>query len=240
MRLGTGSMGSEPTPSFCAILLAAGEGSRLGCIPKSLFRLENETLLVRQLLALTAAGADDIVLVTGYFYQAIEAEAQAAIHALHHKLARIHLIRNHEPQRDQQSSVLLGLQASQDLQLNALSNKQPHDEKSVMIALADQPHIDENDYHACLSFFHHRTTGRSIIYPVVAKTRGNPVILDGHTVRHVLESGQSCKAYIDAHPEQVQHFISDNDHYIVDIDAPCDLQKFQQRTGFNLIAPQNF
>lgn len=233
-------MRSEETPSFCAILLAAGEGSRLGRIPKSLFRLEHESLLVRQLLALTAAGAEDIVLVTGYFHQAIEAEAQAAILALNHKLARIHLVRNHEPQRDQQSSVMLGLQASQDLQLNAALNLQVRDEKSVMIALADQPLMDANDYRACIRFFYDRTTGRSMIYPVVAKSRGNPVVLSGHTVRLVLESGQSCKAYIDAHPEQVQHFISDNDHYIVDIDAPCDLQAFKQRTGFTLMAPQTF
>jgi CTP:molybdopterin cytidylyltransferase MocA len=233
-------MRSEQTPSFCAILLAAGEGSRLGRLPKSLFRLEHESLLVRQLLALTAAGADDIVLVTGYFYQAIEAEAKAAIHAFSHQLARIHLVRNHEPQRDQQSSVLLGLQASQDLQCIAAPNKQIQDEKSVMIALADQPLMGANDYRACIRFFHDRTIGRSIIYPVVAKSRGNPVVLSGHTVRNVLESGQSCKAFIDAHPEQVQHFISDNDHYIVDIDAPCDLQTFQQRTGLTLIAPQSF
>jgi molybdenum cofactor cytidylyltransferase len=233
-------MRSEQTPSFCAILLAAGEGSRLGRIPKSLFRLEHESLLVRQLLALTAAGADDIVLVTGYFYQAIEAEAQAAIHALNHQLARIHLVRNHEPQRDQQSSVLLGLQASQELQSIAAPNMHGEDEKSVMIALADQPLMDADDYRACIRFFHHRTTGRSMVYPVVAKTRGNPVVLDGHTVRHVLESGQSCKAYIDAHPEQVQHFISDNDHYIVDIDSPNDLQVFKQRTGFTLMAPLPF
>lgn len=233
-------MRSEQTPSFCAILLAAGEGSRLGRIPKSLFRLENKSLLVRQLLALTAAGADDIVLVTGYFYQAIEAEAQAAIRALNHQLARIHLVRNHEPQRDQQSSVLLGLQASQDLPIKAAYKEQGHDEKSVMIALADQPLMDANDYRACIRFFHQRATGRSMIYPVVAKSRGNPVILDSHTVRQVLESGQSCKAYIDAHPEQVQHFISDNDHYIVDLDAPSDLQKFQERTGLTLMAPLTF
>jgi len=233
-------MRSEQTPSFCAILLAAGEGSRLGRIPKSLFRLEHESLLVRQLLALTAAGADDIVLVTGYFHQAIEAEAQAAIHTLSNKLARMHLVRNHEPQRDQQSSVLLGLQVTQDLQCIAAPNMQVQDQKSVMIALADQPLMDANDYRACINFFEHRTTGRSIIYPIVAKSRGNPVVLDGQTVRHVLESGQSCKAYIDAHPEKVQHFISDNDHYIVDIDAPCDLQTFQQRTGLTLMAPLEF
>lgn len=230
----------QQTPSFYAVLLAAGEGARLGRIPKSLFRLEDESLLVRQLLALSAAGAEDIILVTGYFYQAIEAEAQHAMRTLKKDLARIHLVRNHEPQRDQQSSVLLGLQASHGLKLNASTQTQNQSERALMIALADQPLMVADDYRACVRFFHHRATERSIIYPVVAKSRGNPVVLSGETVRHVLNSNQSCKSYIDAHPEQVQHFISDNDHYIFDLDAPRDLQRFQQRTGLTLVAPQTF
>jgi molybdenum cofactor cytidylyltransferase len=233
-------MRSEQTQSFCAVLLAAGEGARLGRIPKSLFRLENESLLVRQLLALSAAGAEDIVLVTGYFYQAIEAEAQDAMRTLKKNLARIHLIRNHEPQRDQQSSVLLGLQAIQGLDSNRSAQMMNQDERAFIVALADQPLMNADDYRACISFFHHRASGRSIVYPVVAKNRGNPVVLSGETVRHVLNSGQSCKSYIDVHPEQVQHFISDNDHYIFDLDAPSDLQTFQQRTGLTLVAPQTF
>lgn len=233
-------MVSEQTHSFCAVLLAAGEGARLGRIPKSLFRLEDESLLVRQLLALSAAGAEDIVLVTGYFYQVIEAEAQHAMRTLKKNLARIHLVRNHEPHRGQQSSVLLGLQAIQSLDSNALTHTPNQDERALMVALADQPLINADDYRACVSFFRQRATERSIVYPVVAKSRGNPVILSGEAVRHVLNSGQSCKTYIDAHPEQVQHFISDNDHYIFDLDAPGDLQAFQQRTGLTLVTPQTF
>ena len=231
---------AKQSPSFCAVLLAAGEGARLGRIPKSLFRLEDESLLVRQLLALSAAGAEDIVLVTGYFYQAIEAEAQQAMRTLKKNLTRIHLVRNHAPERDQQSSVLLGLQAVQSLDSNASTQTQNQDERALMVALADQPLMNAEDYRACVSFFRHRAAERSIVYPVVAKSRGNPVVLSSETVHHVLNSGQSCKTYIDAHPEQVQHFVSDNDHYIFDPDAPGDLQTFQQRTGLTLVAPQMF
>lgn len=231
---------AEQSQSFCAVLLAAGEGARLGRLPKSLFRLEGESLLVRQLLALSAAGAENIVLVTGYFYQAIEYEAQQAMRTLKKNLARIHLVRNHEPQRDQQSSVLLGLQAVQGLDSNISTHAQNQDERALMVALADQPLMNAEDYRACVSFFRQRAVERSIVYPVVAKSRGNPVVLSGETVRHVLNSGQSCKTYIDAHPEQVQHFISENDHYIFDLDAPSDLNTFQQRTGLTLVAPLAF
>jgi molybdenum cofactor cytidylyltransferase len=229
---------AQENQSFHAVLLAAGEGSRMGRVPKSLFRLNGDSLLLRQLLSLSAAGAEDIVIVTGYFYQAIEAEIQDAIRAKQNKLARIHLIRNPEPHRDQQSSVLLGLGAVKDFFPHVSSQTQTLGTSPVMVALADQPLMSADDYRSCITFFHNRCEERSIIYPVVGKNRGNPVVLTIETVNQVLKSGQSCKAYIEKHPELVQHFVCDNEHYIFDLDEPEDLETFYKRTGFILTLPQ--
>ena len=65
---------SNPLHRFRVVLLAAGQGSRLGGLPKSLLRLHDQTLLERQLRALIAAGATHIVVVTGFYYPEIEAE----------------------------------------------------------------------------------------------------------------------------------------------------------------------
>ena len=103
---------------FCAVLLAAGLGSRLGNIPKSLLRLDGVTLLARHIAALSQAGAQKIVLVTGFFHNEIEAEAQRIIATLHasvttqHTIQSLHLkqhippiqvVRNPKPERGQQS-----------------------------------------------------------------------------------------------------------------------------------------
>ena len=103
---------------FCAVLLAAGLGSRLGNVPKSLLRLEGVTLLARHIAALNQAGAEKIVLVTGFFHNEIEAEAQRIIATLHasvttqHTIQSLHLkqhippiqvVRNPKPERGQQS-----------------------------------------------------------------------------------------------------------------------------------------
>ena len=56
-----------------AVLLAAGEGSRMGSVPKSLLRLQGMPLLRRHLNALRDIPFDEIVVVTGYHHEKIEA-----------------------------------------------------------------------------------------------------------------------------------------------------------------------
>ena len=46
-----------------AILLAAGQGSRMGGVPKALIELQGVPLINRQLIALSGAGVDEVVVV---------------------------------------------------------------------------------------------------------------------------------------------------------------------------------
>ena len=55
-----------------AVLLAAGSGSRLGCRPKALLELGGVPLIRRQLIALSGAGIDEVVIVLGHHADAIE------------------------------------------------------------------------------------------------------------------------------------------------------------------------
>ena len=82
------------TNKIGAVLLAAGEGLRMASVPKSLLQLDGLSLIQRHLLALREAGLDEIVVVTGYHYKAIET-------ALSDQAVRV--VRNPEPQRGQKS-----------------------------------------------------------------------------------------------------------------------------------------
>ena len=240
---------------FCAVLLAAGLGSRLGNVPKSLLRLDGVTLLARHIAALNQAGAEKIVLVTGFFHNEIEAEAQqiiATIHAsaaaqhipqslnLKQNISHIQIVRNLQPERGQQSSVRLGLQEIETSCLSALSHGAEKDHSPVMIALADQPLVNADDYSACVAAFDARPTDRSIVYPVVSNQRGNPVILSRDSIDQILKDNTSCRTYIDEHPEKVHHLVTTNDHYLFDIDQPRDLERFLERTGLTLQWPLDF
>lgn len=210
---------------FRAVLLAAGEGSRLGRIPKSLFRLNGETLLERQLNALIAAGASHIVVVTGYFHSMIEDELDQFRKS---EGTFIEIVRHAQPELGQQTSVLLGLRAL---------SLEHHSCEPVLIVLADQPLMQESDYNECLNAFNNRPGGCSIVYPVFEGRRGNPVTLCATVVTPIIESGMSCREYIHTHPEQVHRFSTLCDHYVFDIDEQQDLDRFAHRFGMPLTPP---
>ncbi|HEX6721201.1 MAG TPA: NTP transferase domain-containing protein, partial [Burkholderiaceae bacterium] len=85
-----------------AVLLAAGAGSRLGHRPKALLELGGVPLIVRQCVALSGAGVDELVVVLGHHADTIEAALGAF---------PITLVRNPSPDAGQASSVRVGLDA---------------------------------------------------------------------------------------------------------------------------------
>jgi len=219
-----GPLTAEVTQPFMALLLAAGEGSRLGRVPKCLLRVSDQTLLERQITALLTAGASNIVVVTGYFFSPVEAELTRIMDNCG---APLQIVRNPQPEQGQQSSVLLGLAALAE----------QHSQLPVLIALADQPLIEAADYSSCVHAFDKRPPERTIVYPVVNQQRGNPVILTHLVMRHVLASGMTCRDYIRSHPDKVHHFVTANDHFVFDIDAASDLDRFHALTGMTLSLP---
>lgn len=225
---------------FSAVLLAAGEGARLGRVPKSLLRLDGVSLIEGQVRALLDAGAAKIIIVTGYFYLEIEGELEKIMSQSGAEIrSRLLIVRNPAPEKGQQSSVLLGLGASYhhrdgegDANRGDKDNQHP-----TLIALVDQPLMRAADYQSCVQAFHQRPSGRSIVYPVVGGQRGNPVAFSADSVHNVLQSGLTCREYIDHHRDQVYRFATDNDHFIVDIDQEQDRLRLEARTGLTLSLP---
>jgi len=206
-----------------AVLLAAGAGSRLGGRPKSLLELGGVPLIMRQLVALSGAGVDEVVVVLGHHAQAIE----AAIGSF-----PITLVHNPAPDDGQASSVRLGLQA--------LSPRVD----AVMVALADQPMIDAQDITALISAFRKRGD-KAMVVPRVqgadgSTAPGNPVIFDAALREQWLagSANLTCRNWREANPERVSWLETGNQHYRMDIDTPEDLARFEQLTGHRLVWPQ--
>ncbi|MFM2035390.1 MAG: Bifunctional protein GlmU [Pseudomonadota bacterium] len=101
-----------------AVLLAAGSASRMGHRPKCLLELGGVPLIRRQLIALSGAGVDELVVVLGHYSDRIEQVVQDF---------PVTLVRNPDPEAGQVSSLRLGLQALSPMLYAALT------------ALADQP-----------------------------------------------------------------------------------------------------
>ncbi|MDH6249854.1 molybdenum cofactor cytidylyltransferase [Polynucleobacter sphagniphilus] len=200
-----------------AILLAAGQGSRMGGVPKALIELQGVPLINRQLIALSGAGVDEVVVVTGYHHDLVEPLVEQF---------PVRIARNLNPETGQASSVRLGLEA-----LGANFD-------AVIMALCDQPLINAVDIAQLIAAFKKRKSGE-IILPMVDGNRGNPIVIGRIALDQMLESGTNmvCRKFMDQHPEMVELFHSDNEHFTMDVDSLEDLEKFEEKTGWHLQLP---
>jgi CTP:molybdopterin cytidylyltransferase MocA len=200
-----------------AVLLAAGEGARMGGVAKPLIRLQGVPLINRQLIALSGAGVDEVVVVTGHAREAIEAQVQAFPVTLAHNPAY---------REGQQGSVRVGLAA--------LSG---HFD-AVFVVLADQPLIGSGDLTELISAFKKRPTG-NVVVPVVGGQRGNPILLDDVARSQILASDTNlgCRHLIERQPELVHVHETSNTRFITDLDTLQDVEQLAQRTGWRLELP---
>jgi molybdenum cofactor cytidylyltransferase len=205
-----------------AVLLAAGAGTRLGGRPKALLELGGVPLILRQLIALSGAGVDEVVLVLGHHADAVEAAVGAF---------PITLARNPSPDDGQASSVRIGLKA--------LSPKLD----AVIVALADQPLIDAQDITALIGAFKKRGDAAMVVPRVVGDDGqgqpGNPVIFEA-ALRDEWLAGAAdaaCRRWRQDNPNRVRWLDTDNRRYRIDIDTPEDIERFASRTGHTLSWP---
>jgi len=209
--------GLHPRLHIGAVLLAAGEGRRMGGVAKPLIRLQGVPLISRHLVALSGAGVDEVVVVTGYANREIERQVQNF---------PVTLIHNAAHAEGQQGSVRLGLEAIGG----------PFD--AVFIMPSDQPLISAADLTELIGAFKKRPSGH-VVVPVVDGQRGNPVLLDEIALDTILASDTrlACRHFIDNNPELVHIHETSNAHFVTDLDTTDDLHTFSERTGWRLELP---
>ena len=209
--------GLYPRLRIGAVLLAAGEGSRMGGVAKPLIRLQGVPLINRHLVALSGAGVDEVVVVTGYARDAVEEQMRAFTVALAH---------NEAYSEGQEGSVRTGLAA---LTGNF---------DAVFVVLADQPLIGAGDLTELIGAFKKRSGGH-VVVPIVNGQRGNPILLDEVALAQILTSGTKlgCRHLVDKHPEFVHVHETANTRFITDLDTVEDVEALAQRTGWRLELP---
>ena len=209
----TDTKSSHSSPLRLAVLLlAAGQGSRLGSHPKALLKQGGVTLLKGLLDAVQPFNPVEFIAVIGFHGDAIE---QALVQMNSPFSRSIQLLRNPTPEVGQASSVRLGIEAL-------------HSNFDVLlIALSDQPAITTAEVSQLLGAFSQRGTGTEMLLPMVQGQRGNPVLFSKRALQNTLVIPDlSCRAYMDTHPEQVQVWHTGNDAFVCDVDTPQDMKKY--------------
>lgn len=201
-----------------AVLLAAGSGSRMGHRPKSLLELGGVSLIRRQIIALSGAGVDELVVVLGHHAERIAQAVQEF---------PVTVVHNPDPDAGQNASLRLGLQA--------LSPKID----AVLVALADQPLINSQDINDLIGAYKKRPDGTQVVQPTVDGQPGNPVMFSAEVREQILagEASVGCKQWQAAHPEQVHRWATTNQRYRTDVDTPEDIEALAARTGHRLRWP---
>jgi molybdate transport system ATP-binding protein len=204
-----------------AVLLVAGEGKRLGSIPKCLLMIEGRTLLERHLHTLKEFVSSPVVVVTGYYHQDITDQLRSQ---------EVHIIRNESPELGQASSVRLGIEGHKE---------HYPDFDLVIMMLGDQPYLNTGDLRQLIEAFKLRPGGEFLL-PMVNGSPGNPVLLSGKALNEILSlNDMTVRQYMDLHPEQVNLWESSNHHYIFDVDTAEDIENFQKNTGLKIDVPLN-
>ena len=197
---------------LAVLLLAAGEGSRLGLTPKALLQQDDQSLLSRFCQAITAFAPIEFLVVTGFYADAIEAELVKLKQNLGLPITDV---RNPHPQRGQASSVRLGLE----------SLKSNYD--VLLLALCDQPLVGAMEIDALLKQFEQRDQSTEVVLPMIGEQRGNPVVFSHQVITDILAIPKMVsRPFMDQHPELVQIFATDNLAYIADVDTEADLAEF--------------
>jgi len=183
-----------------------------------LLLLDGEPLIRRQVRALQAAGAAQLVVVLGHY----AADIGAQLHGLN-----LQVIHNPQPEDGLVSSQRLGLQAL------------PEGLDGIVMALADQPLIEAADVQQLTHAFVQRPAAIDMVFPKVDGAPGNPVMLSAAARTAILARGPDfgCKEWRQAHKVQVLPFDSANLHFTTDLDHLEDVAAFTARTGRSLTWP---
>lgn len=197
-------------PPLAVVILAAGEGRRLGHGPKALVRLGGTTLVERQLAVARAVG-DPVVIVLG-------AGAQTVVD--HTDLTAATVVVNPDWARGMASSYAAGVTAAAGTGA-----------ESIMIMLVDQPGLHRAVVDRLVAA--HRPDRITMASYGTDPVPAHPMIF---ATRHAVAAAElaagdhGARAYLRAHPDLVDRVDCADLADGADLDTDADLQAWTDRT----------
>ena len=198
-------------PSRLAILLlVAGQGSRLGNIPKALLKKEGIPLIQRFWQEASSLNAIESISVLGFYADQIK------------------------PLAEQYSQVVINQQANQghgsSVRLGLESLHTPFD--LLVIALIDQPRITQTSLELLINALEGQGNEIDALVPLCQGQRGNPIVMRRRAVLEILNiPAHTPRQWLDQHPKRVCFYETRKDAFIADVDTLDDIK----REGLELI-----
>ena len=199
-----------------AVVLAAGEGARLGSRAKGLIEIDGEPLLLRALRVLSEIGVDEVVVVTGH-YRSELSPLLALARPLHEGNQPIEVVQPVE-RHVQADSLTLGV-AGLSPALDA-----------IMVLPVDMPALTRQDLIALIGAYKHADAGIEFVGPMVGARPGNPVLFSRRIALRIEQGAGDfgSGAWRHQRPDWLLEWQTDNPHYVTDIDTPEDLDLWEK------------
>lgn len=194
-----------------AILLAAGESSRMGQM-KALLPWRGQPLLRHQVSALRNGGAGRVVVVLGH--QADE------LSPLLEGLEGVDWVLNPDYLQGKTTSIKAGLSALD-----------PHVVDEILLLNVDQPR-SAADIARILDT--HRASGYAITIPTCGGKGGHPIVLSAELLDELLsidEESMGVKAVVQRRPGSVNRFPLENPEILLDLNTPEEYRRAVEATG---------
>ena len=187
-------------PMIAAVVLSAGESSRMGR-PKALLPIEGETFIGRIVGSLKRTQVGKILVVLGHNAD----QLAAAIGAL-----PVEILINPNYQLGQLSS----------LQVAVRTLLPDPDCDGMLVHLVDHPYIDASLVNRMIRQFYE--SKKDIVVPRCRGKRGHPVLFSRRLFGALLDApmDQGAKAVVNAHGDATLEMETDEEGITVDIDTP--------------------
>ena len=193
-----------------ALILAAGASSRMGQ-PKAALPLgtTGQTVLSTGVRALLEAGLPSITVVGGAHLERTR--------ALLAPNSRVRVIENPEWQRGQLSSLVAGLDAIDDPELEA-----------VLVTLVDVPLVKPSTVRAVIDAW--RASRAPIVRPVDGDRHGHPVVFDRSVFEELRKADMTvgAKAIFAAHRSEIVDVHVVDPGAFEDLDTPEDYERLKR------------
>ncbi len=203
-----------------AVVLAAGEASRMGCL-KQLLPWGDKTVLGTVISNLTESTLDgELRVVLGYQADRIRRELADEL------TEEVRLLKNRDYQRGMFSSVLAGLE------------NLPAETSGLLFMLADQPLVTTDIYNRLLKKF--RQEQPLLLVPSYHKQRGHPLLIQSSLIPEIfaLNRGQSepeggLRTLLEKYSQEIEYLEIGRKAVLIDLDCQEDYQKYAPRKTDN-------
>ena len=196
---------------IAAIILAAGESTRMGC-PKLLLPFGGRRTIDRVLSCCRRGGVDEVNVVLGAHAETIRRVAA---------LDDSNVLINPDPSRGMSSSIRQGVAALSP------------EVDAFLLFPADHPLVPPGIVRLLIRAFSRLPAGKRIIAPVYDKRRGHPVLFDRSLIPAFLALGENEPAYrvIRSRPREVLELLVDTPFVTTDMDTPEDYVRLREAYG---------